>query len=457
MGWKMQNGRSVCDCKCWDGRGVGTGGNTTADATSSPSNVVSKYSSQVNTLPSLSSSTGVMKGWPNCHVAATKWMRIVLLSLLFRYCNCLAAIHDFPKGTNVGAVTDVIPQTVSVGHNITNRFIKNVSISYSYTPKNKTNARIDISTGLTNNGSISGVRVQSTTVASDRVTSRRNKVDNATRSKQHEISLENMDKQGNQLGNSDDVPTSGTINGDSGLEEMSFGTQNYTTVTTQIGSTSTMLTCTVHNIGEGVVSWIRRSKDDYHLLTVGMTTYSSDERFNAIHREDTDEWTLQIKFVQLRDSGVYECQVSSHPPSSIMIQLDVVEARAEITGPSEKYLKPGSTLRLACRVQQSTEPPLYIFWYHNNRMINYDSDRGVNVTTEADNRYSELLIDQTSYSHAGNYSCVPNSAVPASTVVHIFNGENPAAIHHVGHGYPVLSSAPTRLVVLTVVILIFIL
>lgn len=36
------------------------------------------------------------------------------------------------------------------------------------------------------------------------------------------------------------------------------------------------------------VSWIRRSKDDYHLLTVGLTTYSSDERFNAIHREDSD-------------------------------------------------------------------------------------------------------------------------------------------------------------------------
>lgn len=164
----------------------------------------------------------------------------------------LAAIHEFPKGTNVGAVTDVIPHTVSVGHNVTNRFIKNVSISYSYTPKNKTNARIDFSLGLTN-GSISGARVQPT-VASDRVTSgKKSKVDNDSRSKQ-EISLENMDKQENQLGNSDDSHSSGTINGNSELEEMFFETQNYTTVTTQIGSTSTMLTCTVHNIGEGVVS-----------------------------------------------------------------------------------------------------------------------------------------------------------------------------------------------------------
>lgn len=98
-----------------------------------------------------------------------------------------------------------------------------------------------------------------------------------------------------------------------------------------------------------------------------------------------------------------------------------LEARAEISGPTEKFLKPGSTLRLACKVLQSTEPPHYIFWYHNNRMINYDT--GVNVSTESDNRYSELVIAQTSQTHSGNYSCVPNSAAPASTFVHIFNGK----------------------------------
>lgn len=59
------------------------------------------------------------------------------------------------------------------------------------------------------------------------------------------------------------------------------------------------------------------------------------------------------------------------------------EARAEISGPSEKYLKPGSVLRLTCRVVENIENPLYIFWYQNNHMINYDSHRGVNVSTDA--------------------------------------------------------------------------
>lgn len=129
------------------------------------------------------------------------------------------------------------------------------------------------------------------------------------------------------------------------------------------------------------VSWIR--KNDYHLLTVGLTTYSSDGRFSATHLYHSEDWTLSIKYVQTKDAGIYECQVSTYPSTSIFIHLKVVEARAEIVGPTVKYLTPGSTLRLICRIVQSTETSAFIFWYHNNRMINYDVDRGINVSTEA--------------------------------------------------------------------------
>ncbi|KAL4709520.1 hypothetical protein ACJJTC_007251 [Scirpophaga incertulas] len=207
--------------------------------------------------------------------------------------------------------------------------------------------------------------------------------------------------------------------------EKHFGTENNTVVTSQTGSTA-LLPCVIRNIGDGIVSWIRRK--DYHLLTVGLTTYSSDQRFQAIHLQHSEDWTLKVRFVQKRDAGIYECQVSSHPPTSIFLRLDVVEARAQISGPTEKYLKPGSTLRLQCSVVQTTEAPAFVFWYHNSRMINYDAERGVNVTTNPAERLSDLLIPAASVTHAGNYTCVPNNAVPASIYVHIFNGENPAAM-----------------------------
>lgn len=207
---------------------------------------------------------------------------------------------------------------------------------------------------------------------------------------------------------------------------MKFGTENNTEVTAQIGTTA-HLPCTIHNVGEGVVSWIRRK--DYHLLTVGLTTYSSDERFCATHLKNSEDWTLQIKFVQMRDGGSYECQVTKYPPTSIFLTLNVVEARAEIVGPTLKYLTPGSTLKLICKVLQSTEATAYIFWYHDNRMINYDLDRGINVSSEADFHYSELTILHATKNHSGNYSCVPSNSQPASVVVHIFKGDVAAMYH----------------------------
>lgn len=45
---------------------------------------------------------------------------------------------------------------------------------------------------------------------------------------------------------------------------------------------------------------------DIHLLTVGRYTYTSDQRFEAIHSPHTEEWTLRIKYAQKKDSGIYE-------------------------------------------------------------------------------------------------------------------------------------------------------
>lgn len=71
------------------------------------------------------------------------------------------------------------------------------------------------------------------------------------------------------------------------------------------------------------VSWIRHR--DIHILTVGAYTYTSDQRFQAIHhRSHSDQWTLHIKWAQKRDAGIYECQVSTQPVRSIFVTLNVV-------------------------------------------------------------------------------------------------------------------------------------
>ncbi|KAF7397762.1 hypothetical protein HZH68_008984 [Vespula germanica] len=70
------------------------------------------------------------------------------------------------------------------------------------------------------------------------------------------------------------------------------------------------------------VSWMR--KRDMHILSAGILMYTSDLRFLVIHPENSENWTLQIKSPQERDSGVYECQVSTEPKMSLNYTLNVV-------------------------------------------------------------------------------------------------------------------------------------
>ncbi|KQS38976.1 uncharacterized protein Dere_GG20957, isoform C [Drosophila erecta] len=197
-------------------------------------------------------------------------------------------------------------------------------------------------------------------------------------------------------------------------------------VTALLGKTA-YLNCRVKNLGNKTmllqVSWVRHR--DIHLLTVGRYTYTSDQRFRAIHQPQTEDWMLQIKYPQHRDSGIYECQVSTTPHMSHYIHLNVVEPSTEIIGAPDLYIESGSTINLTCIIQNSPEPPAYIFWNHNNAIINYDSPRGgvSVVTNKGDTTTSFLLIKSARPSDSGHYQCNPSNAKPKSVTVHVLNGK----------------------------------
>ncbi|XP_052895096.1 uncharacterized protein LOC128302337 [Anopheles moucheti] len=156
-----------------------------------------------------------------------------------------------------------------------------------------------------------------------------------------------------------------------------FATQNNTKVTAQRGGTA-LLPCTVISQSSALVSWIRRQ--DYQLLTVGLSTYSSDERFLVEHLRHLGHWALRIKSVRTEDEGLYECQLSVHPVQSVFVELKVVEATAEIVGAPDLHIDEGSTLRLECKLQRATENPTFVFWYHEQNMVNFDQLNGFSVT-----------------------------------------------------------------------------
>ncbi|VEN61546.1 unnamed protein product, partial [Callosobruchus maculatus] len=184
------------------------------------------------------------------------------------------------------------------------------------------------------------------------------------------------------------------------------------------------------------VSWIR--KRDLHILTAGILTYTSDQRFQVIRPEKSDNWTLQIKFPQLRDSGVYECQVNTEPKMSLPFRLNVVEAKARILGPSDLHVKAGSSITLTCLISQGPHDLGTVFWYKGDNIIESsaanENDIDINRISIKnhwiDGLTSKLHISDVHLSDSGNYSCVPTIAGATSVNVHVINGEHPAAMQH---------------------------
>ncbi|XP_023332483.1 cell adhesion molecule 4 [Eurytemora carolleeae] len=187
-------------------------------------------------------------------------------------------------------------------------------------------------------------------------------------------------------------------------------------VTTQLGS-ATYLHCKVNRLGGKTVSWMRRSTredDNPYLLTYGRLIYSSDARYQIFHEAGHD-WKLQIQFTRLSDEGLYECRVSSKTALVQYTYLKVVVPEIKIMDERNSMVKDqiiyegGSTIELKCVVTNLVgEQPEYIIWKKEDRMLNYDLERGgISVETNlmATGATSKLKIKGARYSDSGNYTC----------------------------------------------------
>lgn len=222
------------------------------------------------------------------------------------------------------------------------------------------------------------------------------------------------------------------------------------------------------------------------MLTVGLISYTTDERFSAVRGEpafvtelpmdrqvrsdqdlnsskkvesSTEDWMLQIRGLQKADAGFYECQVNTqHPMLSVQVLLNVLcelwlfskmlvlsrrnkanlfplsAPRASITEGNELSVMSGSELSITCVIHDCPQIPLHVFWYHNDRVVNYDGRYSKqNISTAVPSTWAEsldagrplsrLTIQNASRAHSGSYVCAPIDSSPATIHVHVFHGE----------------------------------
>ncbi|CAL1297649.1 unnamed protein product [Larinioides sclopetarius] len=202
-----------------------------------------------------------------------------------------------------------------------------------------------------------------------------------------------------------------------------------TNVTYQLSKTA-YLHCSIRQLGDKTVSWVRQR--DLHILTVGKYTYTSDQRFTSIHVDNSDDWTLQIRDTRKSDDGIYECQVSMEPKMSYSIQLNIIVVESYISEGPILYIKSGSPVNLTCHVKDQVGT-VFLFWYHNGRVLDEGEkkQRGIEVFTEfGSSTVSRLYIAKARETDSGNYSCQPSYSEPANITLQVLNGEKPAAMQH---------------------------
>lgn len=231
-----------------------------------------------------------------------------------------------------------------------------------------------------------------------------------------------------------------------------FDPASPTHIKAQMGSNA-YLPCKIKNLGNKSVSWVRNK--DAHILSVDRYTFIQDARFATWHEAVTNTWTLQVKYVKAADAGRYECQVSTEPKMSHFVHLNVITPSVTIPGGSELHVRSGSTVTIKCVVSQALHPPSYVFWYHGEQRIPEGKWKGVTQEplSRRDSGGSEaaLTITSVNHAHAGNYTCSPAALTPISVILHVLNGERPAAMQH-GTSSSSLPSPSLSLLLLTILL-----
>lgn len=107
-------------------------------------------------------------------------------------------------------------------------------------------------------------------------------------------------------------------------------------------------------------------------------------------------------------------------------------------GAPDLAVRLGAPINLTCVISHTADQLQFVFWYRNDRMINYDianEKRGKIVLSKwhnsssragaplQDTIASNLQIYSSRLADSGNYTCQPSGARSASVDLHVLEGE----------------------------------
>ncbi|XP_064089318.1 uncharacterized protein LOC135203515 [Macrobrachium nipponense] len=206
-----------------------------------------------------------------------------------------------------------------------------------------------------------------------------------------------------------------------------------------LGSTAT-LECTVLDLTNESVSWIRVVGDKLELLTWGSHKYTTDDRYTLVRKigDTWQRWQLEIRDARVEDQGQYRCQISTQPPMLMSLTLDITEPVARVVDERgrdvvDKHYNSGSMIELKCIIEKVPFPHEIVTWRRGDTPLAFNTSRGgISVKGSKDSDYirSRLYVANASPADSGVYSCWYSNYTSDNVTVHVIAGENSQAMQH---------------------------
>merc|ERR1711936_133524 len=97
-------------------------------------------------------------------------------------------------------------------------------------------------------------------------------------------------------------------------------------------------------------------------------------------------------------------------------------------------------ISLVCIIEDTLEPPQYVYWYHNDKIINYDTKRtrvSFDLGKNSRKTSSRLVIASVEKSDSGNYTCSTTNAEPSTISVFVSEGDKTLHLQDCSNSLPI--------------------
>jgi hypothetical protein len=151
-------------------------------------------------------------------------------------------------------------------------------------------------------------------------------------------------------------------------------------------SSTAILTCHIHDLGEHHVTWFKIDPitSISSPLAVGKQLFTNDERYSIsfyLTSERESFWLLEIYQLNLSDEGTYICKIANRR-ASVNISINLHIQIPMTIHPIYIYNEPGTNIKLNCSIlinNNNNSNKSSITWHHLSNQLNKTKSRDVNI------------------------------------------------------------------------------